>query len=316
MSGGSEPINSGAINTVSFPGAEDGLSLVQLIGEVNVATQISSVYLRLTARAATSPVADSSSGVLLKIAVGASVSCDATSSASAISKVKAFPASQPSYAATLAGVGLKMRLGVSGSGVAAMQSIAARSIAYLSASAEGSATWSVESINKARRGATGAAAAQQNTPLIRTKIPRSATTSAFALTTGAVKAKYRLSASQLATVGWSINGIVENYVSGSTEAKAIVSVVAYSYDRVGLTPIQPKATTSAGVRVKHLLSAATDGQSVAPAVNPRLRMNIGASTSAIVSYAAAAADYSVTIQAPIERQMIVPEMNRRMEVTE
>jgi hypothetical protein len=316
MSGGSEPINSGAINTVSFPGAEDGLSLVQLIGEVNVATQISSVYLRLNARAAIGPVADSSSGVLLKIAIGATASCDATGSAAALSKIKVFPTGQSAYADALSGIGVQMRIGVSGSGVASIPSTIAKSIAYRSASAQGAASGLISSINRATRGASGAASAQYSQPRVFTKLPLSAATGSYASASASAKAKYRLSAHESASVSWSINGNVENYVSGSTVAEAIVSVVAYSYDRVGLSPIQPRAITSSGVRLMHLLSAQGDGMSVVPPANPRLILKVGASTSAIVSYAAAAADYSVTIPAPIERQMIVPEMNRRMEVTE
>jgi hypothetical protein len=58
-------INTGAINALSFPGSQDGLSLVDLVGNVIVTCSVATLSLNLTASAATTPQARCSTSTLI-----------------------------------------------------------------------------------------------------------------------------------------------------------------------------------------------------------------------------------------------------------
>ena len=96
-------INSDDINSTSYPGSEDGLSLIELIGSVEVQCYIPAVGLLLSAAAVTSA---SASGVVsnttAKMLLSATTDPSAVTQASARSKVFLSPQVQSAQAATSA----------------------------------------------------------------------------------------------------------------------------------------------------------------------------------------------------------------------
>ena len=73
-------VNSGAINAVGFPGAEQGDSVIQLVGTVTVVGTLAGLKLRLTASAPAAPKATTGASIIRRLAIGAAIACVASAS--------------------------------------------------------------------------------------------------------------------------------------------------------------------------------------------------------------------------------------------
>lgn len=313
-----ETINSGAINHVGFPGAEDGVSLVEMTTEVTAVAVISSVSLRLTARAATTASGLAlPAGDYLQVRIGASTGAGADASAASQIKIQVLPQPQASVAVTVARPILRIRGGATVGATAAVPTVGARTLVRRSAQVSGVASVSGSSFKRAFRGASSGARAVVPATLALRRAHVSATTNSQATHSISATRRFRLSASAIGTSQGSVAEIVMRSVGASGSAFAQWSVSAGLYLFTAPNPISASSSSpslNAGLRSRvgasGLASAASSSALAA------LRYRTGASTTAWVSSSIAAADYSVTIPAPDERRMVLPAMNRRMEVTE
>lgn len=313
-----ETINSGAINHVGFPGAEDGVSLVEMIGEVTATAVISSLSLRLTARAATTASGLAPpAGDYLELGIGANVSAVADATAASQIKIRVSPRAQNAVAAVSARPILRIKGGATISATAAAPNVAARTRVRRSAQTSGAASASGSSFKRAFRGASSPAVAAIPAALALRRTPTSAITTSQATHSIAATRRFLLSASASGTSQSTVAGLVMRSVGASGSALAQWSVSAGLYLFTAPNPATASANSSnpnAGLRAR--IGATVVSSAVSPSIPAALRHRTGATTTAWVSSSIAAADYSVTIPAPGERTMVLPAMNRRMEVTE
>lgn len=307
-------INGNAINEVSFPGAEAGLSLVELLGTAEVACSIPSVSLRLTAFATTAPEADGSASTTkrtqLDCLVGAFAACAAT--AQTLRPVQATTA-------------------------AICSATAQNRLAYrLNAAAAGSAAAAVTGFCFAARGASTAPVATTYTAGARTlvprlaattgvagtvvealrKVPSTATGQAQAIGIGSITFRNRLAATATATA---VNAATTRFnlrASASAGPSAVGAVTARRNLAMSLPP-QTALAIAYGIEPQMLISLGAFTQANA-LTDATIRMNYNLSGSVVARAIAqsAASDFASAVPAPSERLMKVPASNRRMEVTE
>lgn len=307
-------VNANAINEVSFPGAEQGLSLIELVGTVVVTCSITTVYLGRTASAQTTAKATGTSGSVHRLQLAASTAGAATPTASVRSKVP-YGATGAAACVGTAGIAIRSRLG-----------------AAIAATGAGE----VGSYLRVVKGATGTAQAVVTNASGRTKVSRSVTTKGAA--TGTVLALRRVRftiASRPASAGTaratlrrrlSLAGVGQ--ASGSVlstgsraprgaavVAQAAASAVSIKYITAGPATTAAQATpTPAGVRL--LLPFAAGGQPLASGVAAlTLRLLAGAYANPTATATAAGTEFNADIPAPAERSMTLPVSDRRMEVT-
>lgn len=111
-------VNANAINEVSFPGSQDGLSLVQLVGTIVVTCSISSISLVLTASAAQAPEARCGvSAFTIRSQIGASTESSASSLATSVVQARLGASTTSSASENAVPAGLKISLAAQSSGV-------------------------------------------------------------------------------------------------------------------------------------------------------------------------------------------------------
>lgn len=314
-----ETVNSGVINKVGFPGAEDGVSLIEMVGEVVATATISSITLRLTAGAAVAAAAVCApAGIKSRMLLAATTDATAQATAGARTKIQVFPQSQSAVAKATATPALQTRLGATTAAAASAQTVGGRTFIRRSIAAAASASGSASSYNRAARAASTTATASSPALLALRGLKIAASTTAQVTHSITPTGKYRLRSVTNAT-GYGLSfALVAKSVGASTNAKALSAPVSAGL-YLSATPNPQSAYASVSAitpKLKQYVGATVNAGAVLSAVPAALRYALGASTIAWVSSAIAAADYSVTIPAPIERQMVLPAMNRRMEVTE
>ena len=175
-------VNSGAINEVGFPGSEQGASLVELVGNVVVATALSSVFVLSTVSASTVGSADASAGapalrsnLSASASAGAGVSCDAqkiihVSADSVVAKAQAsataakvsnLGASSQAIVSSTADAVIEIARGASTTGAASASAFAVREIS-LASSASAVASCSAGVLQRVFLGATASGGASTN----------------------------------------------------------------------------------------------------------------------------------------------------------
>lgn len=309
----SKVLNGGAINAVSFPGATAGPQLVEMIGTVQVTGLLSAIsFRRITGASATAYVYASVANTTNRAQVLATTTSQAQVAALVRSKVKVTPVALSAYCSASVVAGAKRIISASATCSAVTASGGANYVrrsasATASASTAATARTNVIRLASATSQATAYAFASR-------KSTASASATAAASSTTSITLSHRLVASTAPTANGSASSRVNIQRAASTLARAAPTVFAARartvdsaitaqavvvdvFSRRGVKLAmnqQAVATTAASIVVTHRLSAATTGQAIA---------------------ASAAADYSTNQPAPLERQMIVPAFDRRMEVT-
>jgi hypothetical protein len=307
-------INSGAINAVPFPGAEQGLSLVELVGTVELVCEIPSVTLRINIGAATDADAVPGSATTFKKSrLGASVVASAGSTASARIKVRVIPAATP-VATASASIKITHTFEAETLGSA---SVAATAFDYVKRQAQISAVAqpSATAVTRVERRAQTSGLGLGSVTALRKRPVGAFTQGASTLTAGIKlrqgvtaettcvasessplsRVRVRRAGSTIGTATWSVSAFRKLItVPYSIEALAVVYPVL-SYRGMYISPsTAPEAVAAeAGIYLKYFLSADATGSPIT---------------------VAAAADYSTTQPAPAERLMTVPVDDRRMEV--
>lgn len=213
-----QAINSGAINETRFPGSQDGLSLIELIGTVEVVCSISAVNVLKTVGASTTATAAGSVGsARLRRRLSATTTSVAQTSAAQVGRVPVSLTRQTASAVPqAAGLYFALRTGASGSAGAVGSSGSIRGIAF---SASGEAN------------ASGVAAA-----VYRRLVSASTTTSSVG-SASAVRAISRAASTTAAALGSAIS-TSKATVSASTVASAIVSSAAADYGITQRSPLE------------------------------------------------------------------------------
>lgn len=188
----SRAVNSGALNAVGFPGSEEGASLVQLIGLVQVTCVLTTLSLHLTTGAVTAAGANVSSPTMLfRSQVSATTVPTASAQADSKNQARVYPSSQPAAAAASSGVLARMKNSASTTAVATAQLGATRSRVLRTAATVGSAASSASWNRRVSFGAATIASASASASN-KTKVPSGATSPATAFLLADVAIKSRL----------------------------------------------------------------------------------------------------------------------------
>lgn len=329
-------INSGAINVLSFPGAESGLSLVQMVGAVSVTCRIIGTYRRVNANATTTSAASSSGDATLRRGVEALASGTASTLAAAIAKSRS-GASTQGAAPGIALVSRRLSMSALTSGAAAAAAAAAQSRISFAATAVPAAVASVASRKKVYVVGSATARAVNAVAALR-KLQFGAQTIGRASSTSSIRRRQRIGATAISSAAAALANTALRLPTSATT----VATIAHS-----VTPYRGLLQRALGVAVASGGDAGTGAQvprgagtaaSVQSAVNAFLviqrfvagstpavaigsvqttgRIATGAYTVASFESYIVATDLNITQPAPTDRQMVVPLEERRMEVGE
>lgn len=309
-------INSGAINHVSFPGAEEGLSLIDLTGTVEVVCALSAIRLRLTASATTTASANGSTpGTNIRAQLAAVFAPTAVTSAGVLTKIAALPDAQIASAVPQVTGALRFVAGATTTGAA---SSTAGSYVRTTRSASTSATGNGAVMSRSlipRAASTSAVATTTSSALRYRRTP--ASTVAFASGVATTRVRFRLGAPTSGTATASTPTLrIKVRRSASTSAVATPTPAAFAIK--GLIFPAPQAASAVAASIAARQLCATAGSTDASAQGSSgiaLLYQLGATIQGSMISTAAAADYGITQAAPTERLMIVPASDRRMEVT-
>lgn len=313
----SQAINSGAINETSFPGSEEGVSLVQMIGTVQIVCTMTTVTLLLGAAATTQA----------KASVKAAVTTTKIGT-QATTEAKAVPAE----------ITAQRKTKVSAQTTTATAFVAQVSTvikARLSAIQPATAATSVVSVNKAFRGAFGTCTAQASSPTAANYVYRSAVLPALANTTAIAVLERPIAASGAARCVGVGTITFRRGIAASTVATVASTASAYEKSRTGATAtpsaVVPGVATNRKARLSVAIAPGAYATSITPSLKRRVaayaqptangRSGIGfklqanAATAARAIASSAAADYGIAMPAPAERLMFVQASERLMEVT-
>ena len=308
-------INGSAINQTQFPGAETGLSLIELTGTVQVVCNLSGVTLRRAAQATTSPEADGTASTVKKSLLGAAIVCNATSTAVSRRKVSLALSSQQAIcnATTTARINFRQTATTSGSASASTASgynavirraaveptafappIAGKTCVFRGAGATGSALSAVATRRKVAATVESSATVSSSvTAKIRNRIGAQA--SAEAVSSSSTKVRITLGASSLARALGTVPAFTKEPTGAYTPCVATCSSITLISGISFGAAAQANASSSATIRLKYVLFA---------------------SATATASAQSTAADYATAMPAPAERTMTVQGYDRRMEVTQ
>ena len=308
------PLNSGAINHVSYPASEAGLSLVQLTGTVTVSGTITGgVYLLKAATAFTTAGASASTArARLQQKIGAATDAAATGTAAQLGKNlrSAITSGTATGAAEV-----QRRLSVLPSAATASATSAPASVRSLvprNALATAGASASANSIKRIFVTASGAASAVVAGNALR-KVRFAAQTTGTASILAVVGRRRALSAAVNAAALYGLPAITRKMPLGASVAPSVLSQVTPLLAigvRANATP--SAANSVASLRMRFLLRS-TESAVAQSVVTPALKYRLSAQATASFTGFTVALDYSIT-PAPIDRQMVVQFDNRRMEV--
>jgi len=310
-------INSDEINSVPFPGAESGASLVQLVGEIQASGALSSVTLRLLATAAIACTATTSiPAAKARFGVTPTTECVAATTATAQSKVRLSPVVQPAIADSFASAICKRAVGGSATAAAVQTAPVSKVMVSLGASAAPAAETTAFAFRKWPVYPNAVFALASTYAQVLSKVLLGASTQGQPVSSVAPIERHQISAIQSASVASTVNAVAHQSVSGNAVAAAVApAFTSRAYLR---TPVTISAVANGLVNAIDLVprSASVAASAITPNINAALVMHFAAATVATVSSAIAAADYSATMPAPLERRMALSPILRRMEVTE
>ena len=311
----SRALNSGPLNAVSFPLSEEGLSLIQLTGTVEVVCNVSILGVRRF--------------------VQASGTASARGTASMIFKTQA-AAITPATATTRAGVRLKTTNNsakVTAKAIAASDGYALR---RASAIQPARAIVSAKAFVKVFKSAHATPTADTNTfePIIRVprtatthpsavcrataliKAPRAATTVARGKNIASITLKSRLRATVAPSALGLASTLRKSTAAATTIARAITSANTLRKRRVAATVAAQAQIGQTLAALRYRFAATTVAQAIAADARVVFELQLGAQTTAQAIARSAATDYGIAVPAPQERLMFVPASERTMEVTE
>jgi hypothetical protein len=309
-------INSGAINHVRFPGAETGLALVQMIGSVSALGAISTIYIRVTTPAITTARAvGNKPAITLKQGVAAQIQAAAIP-AVAVERVNVLRGA--AVAPTAAGT----------SGVRRSLAFAATTVAQAVVAQPSIKMRILRSILSTPR-AVASVSSLKNAFVYPVALAAAADVNVTALR------KLIFSAQTIGGVNFAVRIALQSRIAASLLTASAIAAPATSQRKWFLSAsAAPTAVGVFGVAIKILLRAAEQpqafafplasgalvprnapGQAVASGFsNARLKLTVGASTTASFASYIVALDLNVNQRAPEERRMNVPFEERRMEV--
>lgn len=309
-------INSGALNAVPFPGAEEGASIINLIGTVEVQASLSQIRLRLTATAATAPKAACSVNTtklrMLLQAVTAPLA-DAAS-INALSNVKVEAIDGRAVATVSAGVSIKHEMSASGE-VSSINAASCLLISRKSANTQAQAVAQAGSINYGRRSASALGQAIVNSPVFRIEIPVSAIQSAAGQAIAGISIASGIGAlSQPSAIG-SVNANSLIYLGAQGSSVASASAAQVFLEEPAYPDRQPaQAVAASGVKVIFSEVAHATPSAIGSSPEVTFRVLAQATTVATAIASSAAADFATSIPAPLDRQIVVPPYDRTMKV--
>lgn len=307
-------LNSGPLNAVPFPQAEAGLSLIQLVGTVEVTATITTLVTRRVVGASTTAGASGQASFVLHQRVGSRIVPQAVCTANNIAKVTDNVATTRATAATSAGVILKRRASAV---VSAAASVACAAVVKVRRSASSTCAASVSSIDSRAKVARSATVSAQATTfaLLRVKISRAATVVARANSTSRITLVQRPTAIVNATGFGTVT--TRNKVALGATAACSAAVTANAFRKLRIrASATPKALGSAFAGQKMQFGAVSVGAAVCGIARAGIKYRMSASAIAEAITRSAATDYGVAMPAPPERLMFVPASERSMEVTE
>lgn len=308
-------LNGNAINETRFPGAEDGLSLIELVGTVQVTASVPKLRLRLTAGASATPAA-------------------VTSSPTTRAKYLLAVTGAPTAAATVSAGSKTPR---SATGVATLTTkIAPRLKFVLDAAASPAAVVSVQAVNKAKRSATTVAQAVPTVSEQR-RIKMSGGAAPAAVAAVVALRKLVFSASTISNAAGTAARTFMRRVSATTIGRS-TGTGALRLNRRAGAAVSCTADSVADSTIKRAAyPSALVLQAVMPSINAQQRITVGGATTQVVTLGSVAGvtarfrlgaptvaqaicvsdaeDYGLLVNAPTERLMVVPASDRRMEVT-
>lgn len=309
-------INGGQINRVRFPGAADGLSLVEMSGLVEVTATIPSIHLRLHASASTAAAAQcATSSVRHNSRLGATTFAAAQTDAVEQKKIATVPEALQAVASAAATVHAKFRFLASGSGAAVHSALAVNKAAR-SASTTGQALSTVSVRRRVPVAASGFGAAQDSVTAFRA-ILRDADTQAQATTLASISFRTGVEATTATSADGEASIAFKRLAQAQTTAAATAPATLVGY-RVLLRPSPQSAVAdvpplAAGAQIT-VGGAASVARAYAQS-GARAKYKLSAAVMARAIAGSSAEDYGLLINAPTERLMVVPASDRRMEVT-
>lgn len=307
-------INGSVINKTAFPGSEDGLSLVELVGTVEVTASVSAVKLRLLASATTGCNATGTAQTTSKAQLSAIVSGVSTTSAFVYSKTT-FAAYGQLLCNAVSGVRLTYQQSVSES-AAATASAYAYSAAKNSASASGLAVAADTNANTfvSRSAATDATATASAAALRKTAFGAELALTANGIARIAFIS--RIHATGTASVAWSASSRF-NVLRGASVAPRSDAVVSPGIKL--LTVLNRQQAAAECTSLYSVRQIKFDALSQANALsNARIRLKciVSAFATAQATGQSTASDFASSMPAPAERLMTVQASDRRMGVSE
>jgi hypothetical protein len=307
-------INSGAINAVPFPQAEAGLSLIQLVGTVEVTGSISSLSTRRVVGATTVASAHGTADIVFQQQVGATTEPRAVVLVVNVPRVTDNTATASARAPTAAAIVLTRR----NSALRTAQAVVSgKAVIKVRRSAAATAVATVSQIDAqtlvARLATTPARAI--TSALLTVEAFRSATTVARATSTSRIQLRHRSTAHAIASaLGTALSA--NKLVAGATTS-AVASVSAVSRRKIRFTARVVSAAASqnnlVGLNYRFGATATASANGVS---GMGLKYLTNATTVAEAITSSAATDYGIRMPAPLERLMFVPTTERNMEVTE
>lgn len=306
-------INSGAINAVPFPGAEVGLSAVELTGTVRVVCSVGPITLQLTAPATTT--ASAVAGTITtksRIQIGATTQCTAMTADIEPRVLVHVQAVQPAEAIVACAAFNKLQVAATtqGTGAGSVDSLIRTG---LFANATASAVTAVSGRTLAHVSGSISALASTTTDSV-IKAFKAASTTGVATTAASLTISSRLSATTTAAAACADIGTSRKWVvTPSTVASAIVGDITLGMKiATGLVSVATASTGEPVALIKRGTGADTTAQAITSSPLTGRKLQTQASVVATAITYTAASDYGVTIPAPSERQMVVPEYERRM----
>lgn len=308
----SQALNSGAINSVSFPSSEDGRSLIELVGDVTVSASISHITKRLVVtipgQASASPSTPTPS---YRIQLNAQTTALAAAFVGAVTKASVRPVA--ALASALPSSGIRLKIGLSaGTSPSAVAAGSGKTIVRRGVSGSGSASGVADTVRRIRVGASGAPSVE---PIVSANLDvlRSITETARASTSASYRVIQYVSASTQAVANHSVVEALKAVRSASTTAYSTGEASFVVEANVVATGVASASCLDALTWRRTFIGASAE--SVANSfASTTVIMRMSASTEAAINAMVTAADYASTVPAPDERRMVVQDSPRRMEV--
>jgi hypothetical protein len=311
-----EAVNSDGINEVSFPGAEQGLSVIELIGTVQVTCALAAVSLLLTVTASSPAAAVSpATGAKWRMTLGASVQAGATVPVVQANTKLRTTIDQPVLATTSAAPVLLARPGAATTGSAA-GTVLSYQRAERSASITAAALAVVSERNKTFRGASGVGEAVVTSPVTLNKRRLGAENPAVALassgltlargvgmqTTGLATAsagawRKLVFAAPTAPAASASSGVTLRVVGTATAAPSAILIADANLKVPRAATASGLATTALPVSVLRVPRGAEATGTASASVEAKRAILLGSSTTAVATTASAGGRLNARVSA-------------------